>query len=158
MKSPEEVRRELYEKWIRRAEEDLAVADQLLSDRVPYFGSIGFHSQQAAEKFLKAFLVWHQIEFPKTHDLSKLLELVAQRDKSLSESLQGILVLTVYGLDTRYPADLPDLTENEATQAVELARQAKDQLLRTLFGSAPSQNLIGNRPSQQGATPRFTAA
>src|SRR5579871_1151495 len=98
MKSPDEVRRELYEKWLRRAEEDLAVADQLVLDGVPYFGSIGFHAQQAAEKFLKAFLVWHQIEFPKTHDLSKLLELVALRDKSIAESLKGILVLTVYGV------------------------------------------------------------
>src|SRR3972149_3583437 len=108
MKSPEEVRRELYEKWIRRAEEALAVADQLLSARVPYFGSIGFHSQQAAEKFLKAFLVWHQIEFPKTHDLGQLLKLVESRDKRLSESLQQVLILTDYGVDTRYPADLPD--------------------------------------------------
>ena len=80
MKSREEVKRELYEKWMRRADEDLAVAEQLLSDGVPYFGSIGFHAQQAAEKFLKAFLVWHQIEFPKTHDLSQLLQLVALRE------------------------------------------------------------------------------
>jgi HEPN domain-containing protein len=94
MKSPEEVKRDLYDKWMRRAEEDLAVAGQLLSDGVPYFGSIGFHAQQAAEKFLKAFLVWHQIEFPKTHDLSQLLKLVALREKSLSAALQGILVLT----------------------------------------------------------------
>ena len=139
MKPPDEVRRELYEKWLRRAEEDLAVADQLVLDGVPYFGSIGFHAQQAAEKFLKAFLVWHQIEFPKTHDLSKLLELAALRDKSIAEALKGILVLTVYGVDTRYPADLPDLTANEATQAVELARQAKDVINRPLFGSAPPQ-------------------
>ena len=65
MKSPEEVKRELYEKWMRRANEDLAVAEQLLSDGVPYFGSMGFHAQQATEKFLKAYLVWRQVEFRK---------------------------------------------------------------------------------------------
>jgi HEPN domain-containing protein len=89
MKSPEEAKRELYERWIRRADEDLAVAEQLSFDGVPYFGSIGFHAQQAAEKFLKAFLVWHQIEFPKTHDLGKLLQLVARSDQKLADSLQG---------------------------------------------------------------------
>ena len=136
MKSPEEVKRELYEKWIKKAKEDLAVAEQLLSDGVPYFASIGFHAQQAAEKFLKAFLVWHQIEFPKTHDLSQLLQLIALREKSLSESLQGILVLTVYGVDTRYPADLPDLTEDEASQAVDLARQVKHAVLKSLSDSS----------------------
>ena len=141
MKSPEEVKRELYEKWLRRAEEDQAVAEQLLSDGVPYFGSIGFHAQQAAEKFLKAFLVWHQIEFPKTHDLGQLLQLVAQREKALAASLQGILVLTDYGVDTRYPADLPDLTANEASQAVELARHTKDAVLKSLSNpSTPSES------------------
>ena len=143
MKSPDEVKRELYEKWMRRANEDLAVAEQLLSYRVPYFGPIGFHAQQAAEKFLKAFLVWYQIEFPKTHDLSKLLQLVATRDKRLSGALQGILVLTDYGVDTRYPADLPDLTSNEASQAVELARQTKDAVLKSLSNSsAPPESLF----------------
>lgn len=141
MKSPEEVKRELFEKWRRRADEDLAVAGQLLSDGVSYFGSIGFHAQQAAEKFLKAFLVWHQIEFPKTHDLSQLLQLVALREKSVSVSLQGILVLTDYGVDTRYPGDLPDLTANEASQAIELARQTKDAVLKSLSdSSAPSKS------------------
>lgn len=141
MKSPEEAKRELYERWIRRAEEDLSVAEQLLSDGVPYFGSIGFHAQQSAEKFLKAFLVWHQIEFPKTHDLNKLLQLVATCNKSISEALQGILVLTDYGVDTRYPADLPELNATEATQAVELARQTKDAVLKSLSNpSAKSES------------------
>ena len=131
MKSPEEVKQELCEKWMRRAGEDLAVAEQLLSAGVPYFGSIGFHAQQAAEKFLKAFLVWHQIEFPKTHDLSLLLQLIAVREESLSSSLQGILVMADYAVDTRYPADLPDLTADEASQAVELARKTKDAVLNS---------------------------
>lgn len=136
MKSPDEARRELYEKWMRRADEDLSVAEQLLSDEVPYFGSIGFHAQQAAEKFLKAFLVWHQIEFPKTHDLNKLLQLVATRDKTISEALQEILVLTDYGVDTRYPADLSELNATEASQAVELARQTKNAVLKSLSNPA----------------------
>jgi len=132
MRSPEEVKRDIYEKWTRRANEDLAVAEQLLADGVPYFGSIGFHSQQAAEKLLKAFLVWHQVEFPKTHDLGQLLKLVESKDKTLSESLQSILILTDYGVDTRYPADLPDLTSSEASHAVELAKRAKDAVLKSL--------------------------
>lgn len=140
MRSPEEVKREIYDKWIRRANEDLAVAEQLLADKVPYFGSIGFHSQQAAEKFLKAFLVWHEIEFPKTHDVGQLLKLAEIKDKALSESLQQILILTDYGVDARYPADLPDLTSTEAYQAVGLAKQTKDAILKSLSTpSAPNE-------------------
>ena len=145
MKSPDEIKRELYEKWMRRADEDLAVAEQLLSDRVPYFGAVGFHAQQAAEKYLKAFLVWHQIEFPKTHDLNKLLQLVATTNSALSGSLQRIGALTDYGVDTRYPADLPDLTSNEASRAVELAQETKHAVLKCLPSSAGTGNPILKR-------------
>ncbi|MBI4473523.1 MAG: HEPN domain-containing protein [Acidobacteria bacterium] len=55
MKPPDEVRQELVQKWFTKAEEDLAVANQLLADDVPYYAAIGFHAQQAAEKFIKAF-------------------------------------------------------------------------------------------------------
>ncbi len=135
MRSPEEVKREIYEKWMRKANEDLAVADQLLVDGVPYFGAIGFHAQQAAEKFLKAFLVWHQIEFPKTHDLTQLLQLAGTRDRALSESLNEVGVLNDYGVDTRYPADLPELTTVEAGQAVELAKKTKEAIGKSLSSS-----------------------
>ena len=57
MKTPDEVRQELVRKWLTRAEEDPAVANQLSTDDVPYFGAIGYHAQQVAEKFMKAFLV-----------------------------------------------------------------------------------------------------
>jgi len=49
--APEEVKRELYERWVRKADEDLAVPEHLLLDEVPYFGSIRFPAQQAAESF-----------------------------------------------------------------------------------------------------------
>jgi hypothetical protein len=45
------------------------------------------------------------------------------------------MVLTDYGVDTRYPADLPDLSENEATNAVELAQQTKKAVLASLANS-----------------------
>jgi HEPN domain-containing protein len=35
---------------------------------------------QAVEKYLKALLVQRQIEFPKTHDIAKLLDRVATVD------------------------------------------------------------------------------
>ncbi len=37
---------------------------------------IGFHAQQAVEKFLKAALSHHRVAFAKTHDLVQLLNLL----------------------------------------------------------------------------------
>ncbi len=76
MRRPEEVRHDLVQQWLSRAEEDLDVATRLIAESTPYLSTVAFHAQQAAEKFLKAFLVRHGVEFPKTHDLEELLDRV----------------------------------------------------------------------------------
>ncbi|TAL67168.1 MAG: HEPN domain-containing protein [Bacteroidetes bacterium] len=45
----------------------------MLKSDEPITDSICFHSQQAAEKFLKLYLVYKGIEPEKTHNISDLL-------------------------------------------------------------------------------------
>lgn len=85
-----------------------------------------FHAQQAAEKFLKAVLVWHQIEFPKTHDISRLLDLVRPAAADLADGLDEAAALTSYGVEARYPGDLPEPTPDAAKEAVALARRVRE--------------------------------
>lgn len=66
MKQPDDVKRELVRQWLSKAREDLATARYLVADRIQLGFAIGVHAQQAVEKCVKAVLVWHQIEFPKT--------------------------------------------------------------------------------------------
>jgi HEPN domain-containing protein len=54
---------------VEYAEEDLIMAKSALRHRKPLTTPSCFHSQQCAEKYLKAILVSQDIEFPKTHDL-----------------------------------------------------------------------------------------
>jgi HEPN domain-containing protein len=77
MKQPEVVLRDLVRQWFAKAELDYRAAERLVRDPEPLREIIAFHCQQAAEKYLKAVLVSLQIEFPKTHDLEELLELLA---------------------------------------------------------------------------------
>jgi HEPN domain-containing protein len=133
MKPPDEVRRELVQKWLDKAEEDLAVANQLLADDVPYFAAIGFHAQQAAEKFIKAFLVSIQLEFPKTHDLRLLIAIVRLRDAALAENLDACNLLSDYGVEARYPGDLPELSEDDAKNAAKLAEQVRSLIVPALW-------------------------
>jgi len=49
------------------------------SDWEDYF-NCAFHAQQAVEKFIKAYLVKNQIEFRKTHDIGKLINLIETKD------------------------------------------------------------------------------
>ena len=77
---------------------------------------IAFHAQQAAEKLLKGFLTLYQVEFPKTHDINELLNLVSTADAIFAESLRGAHVLTKYGIDIRWPGDQPDVSADEAKE------------------------------------------
>ena len=132
MRPPEEVKRELVRQWLKKAEEDWAAANVLLAEDAPVLSAIGFHTQQVAEKHLKAFLTWHQVEFPKTHNLGELLDLISRVDASLAESLREITVLNPYGVDVRYPAEFPEMTDEDAQQAMELAGAVRDTILAAL--------------------------
>lgn len=61
-----------FEKWFRKAENDLLVIrNNMASAEVP-IDACCFHAQQAAEKYLKAYLVSKKVYFPKIHDLQAL--------------------------------------------------------------------------------------
>ena len=65
-----------YQHWVAKAEEDAAAVRLLTASNKLGFGLIIlFHCQQAAEKYLKACLTRHRIDFPKTHDFETLLDL-----------------------------------------------------------------------------------
>jgi HEPN domain-containing protein len=114
MKQPEEVKREFTRQWLEKAEGDYKTSGHLLPAGKEHLEAVTFHSQQASEKYLKALLVWHQIEFPKTHDLDLLLTLVSSREPELATSLADAGILTPYGVEYRYPGEYPDVTMDEA--------------------------------------------
>ena len=132
MRPPDEVKLELVRQWLAKAEEDFGVARHLIHENSPYLATVGFHAQQAAEKYLKAFLVWRQVEFPKTHDLDKLLDLVAVEENALAASLPDVSVLTDYGVDIRYPGDQREISRQEARIAVEVAKKVREAILESM--------------------------
>jgi len=121
MKPPEVVKEEFTREWIRKAESDFKTAEHLLQGGPDFAEGTAFHSQQAAEKYLKAFLVWHQIEFQKTHDIEALLRLAGKVDDKIPEILGDTVILTPYGVDYRYPGEYPEVTIADAKRALRLA-------------------------------------
>jgi HEPN domain-containing protein len=105
--------RKYLTQWIVKAEEDLLVVQQLMSSEIPVKGAVAYHCQQSAEKFLKAFMLFHDCEIPRTHNIEFLLEQCAKIDRSFSMIEPGNL--TDYGLELRYSGDFlePSLTELE---------------------------------------------
>ena len=66
------------DRWFLYPEEDLTTAETLL--RQPHIvpRHVCWFDQQAAEKTLKAVLVFLQIDFPRTHDLEVLRNMVPE--------------------------------------------------------------------------------
>jgi HEPN domain-containing protein len=94
--------------------------------------AIGFHCQQACEKYLKAVLVRHQFNFPKTHDLVLLTKLVASADPTLARVLPPVDSLNVYGVEARYPSDLPQPSRWAIQADFEAVREIRAKVLAAL--------------------------
>ncbi len=99
-----EALKEYLKKWVAKADEDIHVLTVLLkSEAELYTGSICFHAQQAAEKYLKTFLVYHSVDFPRTHDLNLLLSLCIKIQPKLK--IIDLVNLSEYGIAVRYSDD-----------------------------------------------------
>ncbi len=132
MRSREEVIRDFVEQWLNKAEGDLAVAEVLLASKTAGYFPCAFHCQQAAEKFLKAYLVRHQIEFRKTHDLDKLLRLASQAESGLQKELASCDWLTPFGVEFRYPGDSTEVDRATAQNALTEAKRVKQVIIEHL--------------------------
>jgi len=87
---------------LRKARQDELVVQKLLSDREVDDDTLGFHAQQAAEKMLKAVLASRGVDYPKTHNLRVLIELLAQAGIKLPEEFAEITRLSQFGTTFRY--------------------------------------------------------
>jgi HEPN domain-containing protein len=132
MKLPDEALSALVRQWIAKASVDYRTAERLLQDAEPIRESIAFHCQQAAEKYLKAFLVSQRIEFPKTHSIGRLLDLVSSISPELAASLEDAEFLTPFGVEMRYPGDIPELLPGQERIAFNLAKRTRDAIKEQL--------------------------
>ena len=132
MNPSEDALRRLVREWVKKADVDFDVAGRLLEEGARFREVIAFHAQQAVEKHLKALLVRHQVEFPKTHDIEELLNLLRRVRPEIADSLQEARWLTPFGVEVRYPGDFPDMLPGEERKAFELARHVKETVMAEL--------------------------
>jgi HEPN domain-containing protein len=88
--------------WLEKAVQDLQLAEHLLNDQV-HFDAICFHSQQAAEKVLKAMIYRSGVMPPKIHDLANLDEIVRKVAPGWAFPVRELADLSAAAVDSRYP-------------------------------------------------------
>ncbi len=105
--------------WLDKADGDYATAarEQAVEDN-PNHDAVCFHSQQAAEKYLKARLVEAGAAFPRTHDLEVLLSLAVVHEPAWESLRADIRALTSMGVEVRYPGFSADAEDAAAALRV----------------------------------------
>jgi HEPN domain-containing protein len=121
-----------YRAWLVKADEDrLCVRNEMNAVQKPW-GVICFHCQQAAEKYLKAFLVQRGVKPERTHDLAQLVAACTQVDESLSALRPACIKLSDFAVDVRYPGVPVEVEEQMAKEAVEVAEQICNAIRKKL--------------------------
>ena len=118
MPQPDEQTRDVIVQWLTYARSDLAVATgPRVDEALPAL--YAFHAQQAAEKALKAVLILHGIDPPRTHNIRELyLRVELDTPERLPAHLHDAAhVLTQYAVDSRYPDAFGDVPAAEAEAA-----------------------------------------
>ncbi len=64
-----EKRVELIKEWVHKGKNDMGIAKLVLDNNAEFVDAVCFHCQQAVEKYLKAYLIYQNIVFRKTHSL-----------------------------------------------------------------------------------------
>jgi HEPN domain-containing protein len=85
-----------------KGSQDAALVDEVLESTAIGDEIVGFHCQQAAEKFLKALLSAAGLTFQRTHNLRQLMDLLSDAGQCLPPELEDLDTLTPFGTTFRY--------------------------------------------------------
>jgi HEPN domain-containing protein len=129
------------QRWLEFAEQDLRTAEMTLSGEI--FNQVCFHSQQCAEKCVKACLAAAGELLPRTRRIADLLsQLPADAQAVVIDFEESLLDLDQFYIPTRYPDALPgSLPEglpqkSHAEAALTTARRCYEQTKQWLAASA----------------------
>jgi HEPN domain-containing protein len=105
-----------YEILYKKAKVDLTTAKVILKsfengNTDLELSVIFFHLQQCVEKSIKAFLDFHKIKFPHTHDLKNLINLLEDNNICFIKEIDFIILLTQYAVEGRYAIIHDDLND-----------------------------------------------
>ena len=113
--------------WFLKAESDLSDAQRTVVSEGP-FDTACFHAQQAAEKYLKGLLAFHEEPIPKTHDIEELQRLCLPFAAHSKLTEIDLTVLSDYAVPSRYDLEFwPD--RETAADAFRLAEQVREIVL-----------------------------
>ena len=120
--------------WFKKVDEDFNFANSVIEDS-SFYAQICFHFHQAAEKYLKTYIIAFDLEFKKIHDLPVLLQVCTVIDSKLHSIIDDTKFLNRFYIDTRYPVHWPSrYSKEEALKA----KKASENIHKTIKGALKS--------------------
>jgi HEPN domain-containing protein len=125
---------ELVRSWLKKAQRDLGSAKQLAREPDAYLDTAIYHCQQAVEKALKAFLLYHDVKFEKIHNLNALIDMCAEVEPGITELSDAASNLTPHATAFRYPDEFfePEPEREEFDLALQQAEKSFALILELL--------------------------
>ncbi|MBI5184137.1 MAG: HEPN domain-containing protein [Nitrospinae bacterium] len=108
-----------HEVWLVKAENDLKSAKKLIEGDDPILDTAIYHTQQCAEKALKAYLSFLQKPIQKIHNLGLLVDLCSDCDKDFAALLDDAEELSPYDTAFRYPDLILEPDKKDVSDAIE---------------------------------------
>ena len=127
-----DAKRKEIKQWLVKSQHDLGAASRLMEGDEPYLDMAVYHCQQAAEKAIKAYLVYQDIVFEKTHNLNALLGTCVSLDPRFKQLDELAEILTPYATEFRYPGDDMEPEKDEAQEAFVSAKAFVDFFIQLL--------------------------
>jgi HEPN domain-containing protein len=138
----------IIQEWLRYSQSDMIAARYMFYNIHPKQTEISvFHCQQCAEKALKAYLVAHEINPPKIHDLPVLCKICAETDGEFLSLMNISADLNPYGVAARYPKQLVS-DEAEVKIAIDKAQQIYDFCAAKIGFSPPTASGKGQEDGE----------
>lgn len=109
--------KEQAELWVRKNNEDWQSARVEFHETRNY-GLVCFLCQQIIERYLKICLMFFQGDYPKIHDLLKLLELVKKYDKDILDYREECEFVDKFYIEMRYPVVLQPVSKEDAKKSM----------------------------------------
>ena len=130
---------EVSEVLARKAEGDAKAVRVFASNLEISDDIVGFHAQQAVEKWLKSVIAGRGEDFEYTHDLHRLVMLATGEEGELPVDVDAVITLTQYAVPLRYE----DLLDAEP-----LDREATVALVEEVGRWATAE--VGSQPADDG--------
>ena len=122
----------LAKDWLEKGRHDFEMA-QLLYKEQGYTDIIAFLIQQAVEKYLKGFLIYHGWKLRKIHDLETLLNEAINVEHSFEDFSITCRKITEYYIESRYPLGFPvDYPREEIKESLDAAGEIIAKIEKTV--------------------------